>query len=257
LSFALKRKLPQIYKILKKFEKYVPAEVYLWDKKKYSANLKIVSLLSIWQSWPRLKTESKVVYDFYTGGDFLDIGAFQGVYAFILAPKAKKNDTFILCEPDMSVKKELLDNIRILKNLFKYVNFKHIFEPIGNGNKVVRNPTIYGHPKFESKDTFNNKNNSTESFNSITLDELVKINKISPTFIKIDVEGAEYNVLNGMKNIFETLKPIIMLEKHPTLLPKNVNIGSINSLLHQNGYEMVKEIYKDDVAITEIWKNSN
>ena len=88
------------------------------------------------------------------------------------------------------------------------------------------------------------------------MDELVKINKISPTFIKIDVEGVEYNVLNGMKNIFETLKPIIMLEKHPTLLPKNVNIGSINSLLHQNGYEMVKEI-KDDVAIIEIWKNSN
>ena len=48
-----------------------------------------------------------------------------------------------------------------------------------------------------------------------------------------------------------------MLEKHPTLLPKNVNIGSINSLLHRNGYEMDKEIYKDDVAITEIWKNSN
>ena len=255
MSLALKRKLPKLYSFIKKFEKYVPARIYLWDKKKYIVNLKIVSLLSIWRSWPRLKAESEIVYNFYKGGDFLDVGAYQGIYAFILAPKAHKNDTFILCEPDMDIEKELLDNIKILQKLFSFINFKYVSDPVGNGNKVVRNPTKYGHPTFGSKSDFNKENNSSVSLNSITLDELVKKTQILPSFIKIDVEGAEYNVLNGMKNILKTIKPTIMLEKHPTLLPNNIDISALDNILYQNGYKIDKEIYKDDVAITEIWKH--
>ena len=45
MSFALKRKFPHVYNILKKFEKYVPAVTKLWDKKNYLVNLKIVSML--------------------------------------------------------------------------------------------------------------------------------------------------------------------------------------------------------------------
>ena len=88
MSFALKRTFPKIYNFLKKYEKYIPFPIYLWDQKKYILNLKIISMLSIWKSWPRLKEESNIVFDLYNGGDFIDIGAAQGFYSFLLAPKA-------------------------------------------------------------------------------------------------------------------------------------------------------------------------
>ena len=108
MSLALKRTLPLLYKFLKKYEKYVPASTVLWDQKKYILNLKIISMLSIWKSWPRLKKEADIVFNLYDGGDFLDIGASRGVYSFLLAPKANINDVFVHCEPDPNIKKDSL-----------------------------------------------------------------------------------------------------------------------------------------------------
>ena len=90
MSLALKRVLPSLYTFLKKYEKHIPASTLLWDKKKYYFNLKIVSQLNIWKSWPRLKREANLVFDIYDGGDFIDIGAANGDYSFFLLQKQKK-----------------------------------------------------------------------------------------------------------------------------------------------------------------------
>ncbi len=258
MSFALKRKFPTIYNFLKKFEKYIPASTFLWDNRKYRVNLQIVSMLSYWREWPRLKAEVKTVFDLYDGGDFIDVGAYHGVYSFFLAPKAKIQDTFLSCEPDSEATQDLVDNLNVLKKIFRDINFKFNFEPIGDGKHVIKNSTIYGHPVFSSKKNVNNNlEDNTKILKSTALDELVKKNKISPTFIKIDVEGAEYNILEGMTNILATYKPLIMIEKHPTLIPKHISISHIDNFLIKKGYKLQTEIYKDDVAITEIWKNYN
>ena len=43
MSFALKRKFPNIYIFFKKFEKYIPAWTKLWDNKSYLVNLKVIN----------------------------------------------------------------------------------------------------------------------------------------------------------------------------------------------------------------------
>ena len=48
-----------------------------------------------------------------------------------------------------------------------------------------------------------------------------------------------------------------MLEKHPTLLPKNITIEKIDSFLNELNYKKEKLIFKDDIAINELWKKSN
>ncbi|MAW17696.1 MAG: hypothetical protein CMJ01_03980 [Pelagibacteraceae bacterium] len=256
MSFALKRKLPKIYNFFKKFEKYIPASTYLLDNKKYLVNLKIISMLSHWKNYPRLKAEADTVFHFYNGGDFIDIGAYHGVYSFLLAPKAKHNDTFLLCEPDDSETKDLLDNLKYLKKLFSKIYFKACLEPIGNGKNVVKNPTIYGHPVYSSEKEVSNSDLKNQNIiKSVALDEIVKKLNMNPAFVKIDVEGAEYNVIEGMKNILQSSKPIIMVEKHPTLIPQNISINQIDNLLIENGYKLEKQIFKDEIAITEIWKN--
>ena len=45
-----------------------------------------------------------------------------------------------------------------------------------------------------------------------------------------------------------------MLEKHPTLIPKNITFDMIDNLLNGAGYEKECLVFKDDVAINEIWK---
>jgi predicted nucleic acid-binding protein len=47
---------------------------------------------------------------------------------------------------------------------------------------------------------------------------------IIPSLIKIDVEGAELNVLQGSQNILEKYKPKIILEIHEDFLRKSFNI---------------------------------
>ena len=251
MSLALKRLSPSLYRFLKKYEKYIPASILLWDKKKYFFNLKIVSMLNIWKSWPRLKNEANLVFDIYDGGNFIDIGAANGVYSFLLAPKAKENSFFIQCEPDHNMKKGLTENLKLLSKKFNKIKIKYVFDPIGNGNLVKRYETEYGHPSYldTSKDT--------ETIMSIKLDYLVKKFGIIPNFIKIDVEGTEYDVLEGAKNVLLNYHPIIMLEKHPTLLPKNITIEKIDSFLNELNYKKEKLIFKDDIAINELWKKSN
>ena len=253
MSLALKRTLPLLYKFLKKYEKYVPASTVLWDQKKYILNLKIISMLSIWKSWPRLKKEADIVFNLYDGGDFLDIGASRGVYSFLLAPKANINDVFVHCEPDPNIKKDLLENLKVLKKIFNHIKLEFISTPISNSNLARKHPTDYGHPVYFSE-TKNIKH--SEIIESIRIDDLVKKLGLEPNFIKIDVEGAEYEVLQGAINTLKNHKALIMLEKHPTLIPKNITLHTIDNFLNEAGYEKECLIFKDDIAINEIWKKN-
>ena len=253
MSLALKRTLPTLYKFLKKFERYVPGSASLWDGKKYSLNLKIISMISIWKSWPRLKEESNIVFDLYNGGDFIDIGAAQGFYSFLLAPKAKTNNTFVQCEPNPAEKKDLVENLKVLKRLFKHIKQEFVFEPVGKGELVSKQPTDYGHPVYTSQIMNNSEDEMTKS---IKIDDLVERLSLNPNFIKIDVEGAEYEVLQGAKNTLKNYKPLVMLEKHPTLISKNITLNTIDNFFIEAGYKKERLIFKDDIAINEIWINS-
>jgi FkbM family methyltransferase len=66
---------------------------------------------------------------------------------------------------------------------------------------------------------FLTSNNGTRKINTDTLDTLA-INIPSPDFIKIDVEGHEYKVLQGAKNTLEKHAPILYVEIADTL--KNI-----------------------------------
>ena len=254
MSLALKRTAPNFYKFLKKFERHVPASTTLWDKKRYTLNLQIISMFDAWRKWPRLKKEAEIVFDYYNGGDFIDIGAAQGFYSFLLAPKAKINDIFVQCEPNPAEKKDLINNLKVLKKLFNYIKLEFVFDPIGNEKFVSRHPTDYGHPVYSSEI----KNNSEdETIESVKIDDLIKKYSLNPNFIKIDVEGAEYEVLQGAKNTLKSYKPLIMLEKHPTMIPKNISLNTIDNFLNETGYKKECLIFKDDITINEVWRKKN
>jgi FkbM family methyltransferase len=68
----------------------------------------------------------------------------------------------------------------------------------------------------------------------VTIDQIVSEKNIAPTFLKVDVEGAEFNVLQGAINTIHRYKPVLMLEV-------NAKHHEIYELVRQNGYA----IYND------------
>ena len=56
-----------------------------------------------------------------------------------------------------------------------------------------------------------------------------------------------------MKNTLKKFKPKIMLEKHPTMIPKNITIEMIDKILKDFNYNSTL-INKSDLTIREIWK---
>ena len=77
----------------------------------------------------------------------------------------------------------------------------------------------------------------------ITLDSYCEKNKLEPEIIKIDVEGAEYSVLQGAKNIITRYKPVIFLSLHPVEL----------KLLNSSVEDVVKYVSQDlNYVMTEI-----
>ena len=70
---------------------------------------------------------------------------------------------------------------------------------------------------------------------------------------KIDVEGAEWDLLKGAENILKSRKPILFLSLHPEALAKRgVSTESIISWLREFGYKV--EIISQDHEIHVIVK---
>ena len=77
------------------------------------------------------------------------------------------------------------------------------------------------------------------SVESVTLDGFFSDRQEQPDVIKIDVEGAETMVLNGMKRILGEVKPSLFVEVHPTKLPSyGSSVAEVVSILMDHGYEI-------------------
>jgi FkbM family methyltransferase len=75
---------------------------------------------------------------------------------------------------------------------------------------------------------------------SLSLDDFVQQTELQPDLVKIDVEGGERDVIDGMASILQTSRPLLLVEVHSwegVTLPENV--GTLLPLLEAVGYQMV------------------
>ena len=169
------------------------------------------------------------------GDTVLDVGAHLGRYTLISAQKVGNNGKVISIEANPSVLKKLKKNIE-LNELTNTASFNYavyslktkikLFIP----NEGLKN-TIYN-------SVISNRSINSEKFievNGDTLDNILcyaGINAENVNWIKIDVEGAELEVLKGAHNILSKSKDIaLLIEVH--------NIAEGTSL-----YENIMELLK-------------
>ena len=189
-----------------------------------------------------------------SGTDSIDVGVYRGVYSYEMSKYSEKVHSF---EPNPIIFKY------INKNLKKFIKNIHLYNfALSNQNKTINlkipirnsnsNKEIFEEYYEMGKATIHNENNfeNYENFEIQTkkIDELSFDNKIS--FIKIDVEGHELEVIEGAKNTIKRDKPVLLVEIEKQYTKKEVaeSINFINSL----GYKSYFFNKKDLKSTTEL-----
>ena len=161
----------------------------------------------------------------------LDIGAHLGYFTCLAAKLAYEGQVFAF-EIDKKCIPLIQKNIEInnLKNII--VNNK----AVSDHNNTEKIPE-FKHPNAEL--SIQNNDDACTEVSAVKIDDYSLLNNIAPNLIKIDVEGAELKVLNGMLNILKT-NVKILIEIHVEMLKENFNTKykKILEILENNQFSM-------------------
>lgn len=198
-------------------------------------------------------------YNIYKMGALLDIGANIGHVT--LHCLAKKYSNFAICiEPDEFNFKLLKDNIKI-NNFEDITALKKIALGSKSGKeKIILSENNYGdHRIFTPNETIDidkynpETNRKIEEIDITTMDDLQKTNtKFNDvSFISIDVQGFELEILKGGINFFKQGIPM-MLEIDPYLLEKKGSeLNVLNEVLTKCFTHFV-DIHSENIVIKEL-----
>ena len=152
---------------------------------------------------------------------FYDIGANTGWYS-MLAATVSQNSKVISFEPISEHIEPLTQSIYL--NRF---DSRLAVQPVALSNTEGEADILLAGTGSSLEKNFLEKNEGVRKVKLEMLDNLVKNNNIPlPDFIKIDVEGHEYNVLLGAKETISKSLPILFVEIACTL--KNLGRDFIN-----------------------------
>ena len=167
----------------------------------------------------------QIIEEFVNEGDIcFDIGANVGPVMFALAQKIKSSGKIYAFEPGPPIFKRLAYNVA----LNPHYNEVIIIENLGVGEK---NTELYWTEELRYEGRGNGSMRVASSYRDInvTISSPIAVDVVSldsycqnkgienVDFIKIDVEGMEYEVLKGAKNILEKYQPIIYFETLPNM----------------------------------------
>ena len=176
----------------------------------------------------RKNARGKVLSTLIKEGDtVIDVGANIGTISLALTQRLGRAGKCHAIEPHPRVYKYLKNNIALnnLKHQIKTYNFA-----LGENEKTV----LFSDQSDDSNNQISEKGSISVKVKK--LDDVVNLANIH--LLKIDVEGYEYEVLKGAKNIAMKSK-IIYLECVPELLEKhNAREEQLISLLKKYGFKI-------------------
>jgi FkbM family methyltransferase len=164
------------------------------------------------------------------GNCFYDIGAHVGFFSMLAAGLVGEKGFIVALEPDrrnVALLRETLarNSLGLITDVVNQAAWSHA----GNVNLLSANPGPHSNTGM-SKVVSGNLSDSYE-VSCTTLDKLSKTHP-APTLIKIDVEGAESEVLKGAEELFTHSRPHLICEVHD---PGNASF--VESWLNNKNYE--------------------
>ncbi len=163
----------------------------------------------------------------------IDIGAHIGLFTLLAASKGSKVFSF---EPDPSNFEHLLDHLKVNKNLSKLVKAKNYAIWKKKGSIV-----FYRYTSSVSHSIITRPDKSLADkikVKTITLNDVISDNNINKIdFLKIDCEGAEYDVLSSLHDENWPLIKHIVMEVHNF---GNFKVKILKQLLENRGFKVME-----------------
>lgn len=158
-----------------------------------------------------------------TSKTVFDIGAFEGIFTLFFARAVGDTGRVITFEPNPINYQRVLEHLEL--NHFSHVDVKMI--ALGNTTGELelsfrKSEAGSGsiHPEIRAE-MEREVEIQTVSVPLDTLDNQIRVNHLTtPDLVKIDVEGLEPNILEGMQDLAEKGRPSLYIELHGTYLPK-------------------------------------
>jgi FkbM family methyltransferase len=159
------------------------------------------------------------------GMTFYDVGANAGFFTLLAASIVGKTGTVVAFEPhpvtSADMQKQLsanaLSNVTVIESA--------IWDSIGTAQ--LRDDTI---PVMASM-VGAAQSKRTIAIKTTTIDEVTKTHS-APDVIKIDIEGAEIEALNGARGLLSSKKPVLLVELHSPQIA-----AAYTKLMTEFGYE--------------------
>jgi len=181
-----------------------------------------------------LNLKSKTIYD---------VGGFEGILTIFFANAVGDNGTVITFEPNPKNYQKLVENVKINN----FGNLVKIYQ-LAIGEKKGKVTFAYSHfnpaqgsIQYSSRIGISRgKGEHVFQVDIDSLDNQLKTKSFpKPDMIKIDVEGSEFDVLCGMKEIIRNFKPELFIEIHGINEENRVkNIQDVVDFLISNGYSI-------------------
>lgn len=144
----------------------------------------------------------------------LDIGANIGYFSMLAANLVGTNGKVFAIEPNM-------DNCKLLqasKNLNKFEQIKILQFAAGLESGLLALNTSYSNGTTSDLSSEIKILMQSKIVPAIKIDDMKEFDA-GVDFIKIDIEGAEYNALAGARELIGKYKPLIVSEFSPTIMP--------------------------------------
>jgi FkbM family methyltransferase len=191
------------------------------------------------------------------GRTLLDIGAHLGLFAVVGARLVSPGGKVFSFEPTPFTRS-------VLKEVVRLNGYDDVVDVRGEAVCDRRGQTVF----YDTGEEVSNANSLVHIDRSktgievdlISVDEFVKEKGIRPDCIKIDVEGAELDLLRGAKETFTTIRPVARLGLHPPQLAQHGQsleeiwdtIVDYNLTPEFDGRKIDKEWFCDQPALFDV-----
>jgi FkbM family methyltransferase len=181
----------------------------------------------------------------------IDIGAHYGEYAVLFAALVGAHGKVVSFEPDAAARPKLKANLRLngfeqrvqVEDLaiFDAKSTRELFARHGNAQSSLARTGLGGARSDADVEHY--------SITTTTLDDYIGDARLAaPSYIKLDVEGAEINALRGAPNTLRS-GAVILCELHPYAWPEfGTSFDDLLRIIHDSGR---KVRYLDDARRIE------
>jgi len=179
-------------------------------------------------AYPDGNTDVEMIEDIFNnnpkGKTIFDIGTFIAASSLVFARMVGEKGRVIGFEPNPFNRERIKKNLALNKKLSSRISISPVALSNIEGNLIMTmsKEIDNGHSSTsrlnQSHPTLHN-NQLPGDFEEInvevkTLDNYVKETSVKPDIIKVDIEGAEYDFLEGGRESIHTYRPVLYIEIH-------------------------------------------